>query len=159
MLDIFNIMSDMNNIAVPPSYREKIAWLSLAAMGVTLVPYLIAMAVNPPVAPLPDLGTMGLFAAAALAHAVVLGGGHLWLRGWSPEDAKAPPDERDRVISLRALGASYYVLIVGMILVGCVMPFNAGGWKIVNAAVAMIVLAQLVRYGVAAWCYRIGWHA
>jgi len=41
-----------------------------------------------------------------------------------------------------------------MILVGCVMPFNSGGWKIVNAALFMIVAAEVVHYGVAAVSYR-----
>ena len=70
----------------------------------------------------------------------------------------APADERDRAISRRSLGAAYYVLIAGVILVGCVMPFQSAGWRLINAAVAAIVLAEVVRYGVAAYCYRRGFH-
>ncbi len=155
---MINIMKTKQNIESLLSHREKVAWLSLATLAVTFGPYLIAMAANPPSRPLPDLRTMSFFASAAVAHLVLLGGGHLWLRMRFPADARAPADERDRAITLRALGAAYYVLIVGMIVVGCVMPFNSAGWKLINTAVAMIVLAQLVHYGVAAWSYRRGWH-
>ena len=65
-----------------------------------------------------------------------------------------PPDERDRAISQRSVTAAYYVLITGVILVGCVMPFNTGGWPIVNATLFVIVLAELVHYGIVIWCYR-----
>ncbi len=63
-----------------------------------------------------------------------------------------------RAISRRSLGAAYGVLIAGMILVGCVMPFHASGWKLINTAAAMIVRAEVVHYGVAVSSYRRGWH-
>ncbi|MDF1809471.1 MAG: hypothetical protein P1U42_07235 [Phycisphaerales bacterium] len=90
---------------------------------------------------------------------LILGAGHLWLPKQSPDDAKAPLDERDRAIQLRSTGAAYKVLLVGMILVGCVMPFTSGGWKIVNTAIFMIVIAQVVHDGLSIWSYRRGWHA
>ncbi len=72
----------------------------------------------------------------------------------SPEEARTPPDERDRAITSRSITFAYYVLIAGMILVGCIMPFNSGGWRIINAALAMIVAAELVHYGVIVVSYR-----
>jgi hypothetical protein len=41
-----------------------------------------------------------------------------------------------------------------MILVGYVMPFNSGGWTIINAALFMIVAAELVHYGMVVFSYR-----
>ncbi|MEM7364641.1 MAG: hypothetical protein AAF525_11490 [Pseudomonadota bacterium] len=140
------------------SHREKVAWLSLGAMLTTFGPYLVVMAIEPPVDPLPDLYTLSLLGSAAVANMLILGVGHLWLRLGFPEDAREPADERDRAISLRAMGYAYYVLIAGMIVVGCVMPFTYGGWKLVNTAVGVIVVAQLVNYGIAAWSYRKGWY-
>ena len=139
-------------------YREKVAWLSLIAMAVTFGPYFALMAIAPPTEPLPDLRSMGWFAAAAGTQMLILGGGHLWLRIRSPHDARAPADERDRAITRRSVGVAYYVLIAGMILVGCVMPFNSGGWTLINAGVLMIVLAEVVHHGVAVWGYRRGWN-
>jgi hypothetical protein len=54
----------------------------------------------------------------------------------------------------RSVTCAYYVLITGMILVGCVMPFNSGGWTIINAAILMIVVAELVHYGTVVFSYR-----
>lgn len=69
-----------------------------------------------------------------------------------------PADERDRAIARRSLSAACYTLLTGMVLVGIWMPFTSRGWTIVNAAIAMIVLAELVHYAVAVWSYRRGWH-
>ena len=43
----------------------------------------------------------------------------------------------------------------GMILVGCIMPFNAAGWTIANAAIFWIVAAEVVHYGVVVASYRL----
>lgn len=139
-------------------YREKVAWLSLIAMAVTFGPYFTMMALVPPTEPMPDLRTMAWFAGTALTQALILGFGHLVLRRKSPQDARVPADERDRAIARRSIGAAYYVLIVGMILVGIVMPFNKAGWQLINAAIMMIVLAEVVHYGVSVWSYRRGVH-
>lgn len=45
-----------------------------------------------------------------------------------------------------------------MILVGIVMPFRSGGWTIINAAIAAILMAEVVHHGVTIWSYRRGWH-
>ena len=157
--NILYIMSSKANFIEATSHRERIAWLSLGSMSFTFGPYLAWMAIAPPSEPMPDLGTMGLFAAAGASQILILGVGFLWLRAMSPAEAGAPADERDRAISLRSVRVAYYVLIAGMILVGCVMPFHAGGWKLINTAVAVIVAAQVVHYGIAVWSYRRGWHA
>jgi len=38
--------------------------------------------------------------------------------------------------------------------VGCMMPFNSTGWSIVNAALFMIIAAELVRNGALVANYR-----
>ena len=136
-------------------YREKTAWLSLFAMAVTFGPYFALVAGGfIPHKELPSLPQLGLYAVAAIAQMIILGLGHLYLRHGSPEEARTPPDERDRAIQNRSMSSAYYVLIVGMILVGCILPFNSGGWTIVNAAIFMIASAEVVHYGVAVVSYR-----
>ncbi len=103
---------------------------------------------------MPDLRQLILFAAAAIAQLAVLGIGHFYLRREYPQDANTPPDERDRAIVSRSISSAYYVLIAGMIVVGCVMPFNSGGWSIINAALMMIVASEVVHYGVIVVNYR-----
>ena len=139
-------------------YREKVTWLTLIAQVATLGPYLAIMAIAPPTAPMPDYQPLTLFAFATVAQMLILGAGHVWLRIRSPEDARVPADERDRAIARRALGAAYYTLLVGMILVGIVMPFRSSGWTIINAAIAAILVAEVVHHGVTVWSYRRGWH-
>ena len=136
-------------------YREKIAWLSLIAMAVTFGPYFVEASFDPfRDAAAPNLPQMGLFAAATLTQALILVIGRLYLRSRSPEDARMPADERDLAIERRSIYAAYFMLMAGMIMVGCIMPFSAAGWKLVNAAVFMIVAAEVVHYGVVALSYR-----
>lgn len=73
-------------------------------------------------------------------------------------EANAPADERDRAIDRRAANVAYYVLLIGMILVAVVMPFSAPAWKIVNAGLAAIVTAEVVRHVLILLSYRRGWH-
>lgn len=88
-------------------------------------------------------------------------------------------DERDRAIGWRASAVAYHVLMAGIIWVGCVMPFGAGGasmatrhanpspllpfgagpWDIVHVALLAIVIAELVHSGLMVFWYRRGgWH-
>jgi len=135
-------------------FREKVAWLSLLAMAVPYGPYFTWMVLHPPTAPLPDLPTMFLFGVTSISHALILGLGRAWLRWRCPDDARLPADERDQAITLRALAVAYQVLILGTMLTGIVMPFQTGGWRLINAAIAAIVLAELVSNGVVVWSYR-----
>ncbi|MBW8882102.1 MAG: hypothetical protein JF615_11990, partial [Asticcacaulis sp.] len=99
-------------------HREKIAWLLLGAILVAYIPYFILVTLSPPPPGiLPNLPQLGLLAVTATAHAAIQGVGRLWFRARSPDDARAPADERDRAIERRSTTAAYYVLIAGVILV------------------------------------------
>lgn len=125
-------------------YREKVAWLSLISMVVVFLPYFVWVKLHPATDALPDYRRLTLYAAVSLTWGLILGLGHWRLRSLAPEEAKLPLDERDRAIHHRARSIAYGVLLTGMILVGCIMPFTDTGWEIVNAAVFMIVLAEAV---------------
>ncbi len=136
-------------------FREKIAWLSLIAMVVAYVPYFaIVFAGYLPQRPMPDLHQLSLFAAVSIARVLVLGIGYLYIRFASLQEARLPPDERDLAIKSRSTSSAYYVLIAGMIYVGCFMPFTVTGWAIVNAALFMIITAEIVRETVVVVSYR-----
>lgn len=136
-------------------YLEKTAWLTLIAIAITFGPYFaIVAARDRPTSGMPNLHQLTLFGVTVLAEVIILAIGHALLAATSPIDARTPPDERDRAITSRSITMAYYVLIVGMIVVGCVMPFNSSGWKIIDAALAMIVSAEFVHYGVIAISYR-----
>jgi|LakMenEpi03Aug12_release.lakeMendotaPanAssembly.Ray.scaffolds.fasta_scaffold87684_3 hypothetical protein len=42
---------------------------------------------------------------------------------------------------------------------GCCLPFQADGWQLIHGAIFMIVPAEFVHCGLAAWSYRRGFHA
>ena len=152
---VFYTLSLLELQEAPMSYREKTAWLSLIAMALTFGPYFAYLGVVPH-APetLPDVPQLVLFGITAVAYALIVAIGNLVLYRRSPEEARTPLDERDLAIQRRSLSAAYYLLIAGIIEVGVVMPFNAGGWKIIHAALFMIVAAELVHYGVVVVSYR-----
>ncbi|MGC1684425.1 MAG: hypothetical protein WA734_02285 [Candidatus Acidiferrales bacterium] len=138
------------------SYREKLAWLSLLAMALAYGPYFVLITRGPvDWEPFPHLHPLGLFALASIVRTVILGAGYLYLRLGAPRWELSPLDERDRAIEHRSLSAAYYVLMAGMILVGCLMPFNSTGWTIVNAAILSIVAAEVVHYTLVVASYRL----
>jgi hypothetical protein len=135
-------------------YREKIAWLSSAAILLAYIPYFGLTLASASAASMPDLRQLGLFAITTFVQLSILGAGHLYLRRGAPEEARMPPDERDRAIIYQSMSYGYYCLIAGMIVVGGVMPFFTEGWKIVNAAFFMIVGSELVHNSVVIYRYR-----
>jgi uncharacterized membrane protein len=139
----------------PMPFREKSAWLSLIAMALSFGPY-FALVANSAAqdSTMPNLRLLQWFAATVVVQVIIMAAGAAILALVSPQEARTPPDERDHAIARRSVSAAYYVLIVGMIVVGCVMPFYASGWRIINAALLMIVAAELVHYGVTVMFYR-----
>ncbi|MBM7844389.1 hypothetical protein [Herpetosiphon giganteus] len=136
------------------AYREKTAWLSLIALAVAFGPYFALTVISPPDDTLPNLSQLGFFGIASVVRMLILGGGYLYLRYNSPKADRMPLDERDRAISQRSITAAYYVLMVGMLIVGMIMPFNQSGWTLVNSALLMIVLAEVVCGSIVVLSYR-----
>lgn len=137
------------------AFKEKSAWLQLAGMVLAYGAYFVALGQLKPQSALPMLA---LFAAATAVRLVILGVGYLVLALRAGGDARAPADERDRSIARRGAATAYYVLMAGMLLVGMVMPFYENGLTIVNAALAAIVVAEIVSYATIIASYRRGWH-
>jgi len=137
-------------------YREKVAWLMFSSMAVTLGPYLIYVCVvqNGQPIPLPGIDQLKLFATAAVSWAVIIGTGHLFLRLKFPSEARAPADERDHEIERRSFRIGYFILIIGMIVVGIFKPFYSVGWSIINGAIFMIAVAEFIRYLTIVHSYR-----
>jgi hypothetical protein len=140
------------------AYREKIAWLELAGQVVAYGGFFAAVILAERMGGVSLLLFIGLFAAASLIRMLIEGVGRLVIAARSGADARVPADERDRAIARRGAAIAYYVLMAGTILVGLVMPFSAGGMKIVSAALLGLVVAELVRGGIIVSSYRRGWH-
>ena len=140
------------------AFREKIAWLTLGTM---LAAYTVYFTIVGPTAGFGEtrmvdiIWSFGLVAAAQIVAMIV---GSIAISVTATKEASAPADERDRAIARRGATIGYYVLIVGMIIVGVVMPFSEAPWKIVNAALLAIVLAEVTHQAVVLLSYRRGWH-
>lgn len=140
------------------AFREKMAWLTLGTM---LVAYGVYFGI---VGPAYGFGRGNLmfiivsFGLVAAAQAVVMIIGSIAIAVLARREAAARPDERDRAIERRGTAIGYYVLIVGMVLVGVVMPLTNPPWMIINAALAAIVIAETAHHGIVLLSYRRGWH-
>ena len=86
------------------------------------------------------LQRFGLLAAALGGLGVIAIVTHLIVRDRTGEGI----DERDRLIMARASAIGYYILLGAMMFVGCYMPFVADKWDIVHAAVASIIVSEIV---------------
>jgi len=140
------------------AFREKIAWLTLVTM---LVAYGAYFGIVGPAAGFGRTHMVNIiwsFGIVAAAQAIVMIVGAIAIAVTGTKEASAPADERDRAIARRGATIGYYVLILGMIVVGVAMPFSEAPWKIVNAALLAIVLAEVVHQAVVLISYRRGWH-
>src|SRR4051812_13178659 len=109
------------------AFREKIAWLSLAGMIIAYSVYFTLAARG--IAHGAGTGELlGCLAGVLLVQMLVVIAGSIAIALQSGSEARAPADERDRAIARRGASAAYFVLMIGMILVGCVMPFRDKGW-------------------------------
>jgi hypothetical protein len=129
------------------SYRERLAWMYLVAIVVTLGPYLFYALViqNGEHIPMPGFGQLMIYAVASSTFAVLVGIGYLVLRLKYPAEAKAPADERDTAIERYSYRVGYFILLTGVIIVGIYKPFVADGWSIVNDAIAIVFIAEVTR--------------
>jgi uncharacterized membrane protein len=135
---------------MPP--KERFAWSWIAALVLVFGTYFTLVMAGSH-ADLPFLRQIGMLAAALTVLALLAIAAHLHARrGVDPTSF----DERDRLIQARSTSAAYHVLIVGMIVVGCVMPFSSGKWDIVHAALLAIAIAELVSSGLIVAAYRRG---
>ena len=99
------------------------------------------------------LDRVAYLAAAASIHAVGYLSGLLAMKRREAGESLLE-DERDRAIDRQATRTAYFILLTGMIVVGMVMPFNRGGWQIVNTALLVIVLTETVRQALILIGYR-----
>ncbi|MCM8730796.1 hypothetical protein ACFO8O_07420 [Hephaestia sp. GCM10023244] len=138
------------------AYREKTNWLTLIAMVIAYTVYFSI--VLPRGTALSLLQTLWLFAQVTITQAVVVIIGNIVLAARTDKRARVA-DERDRAIARRGATSGYYTLLVGMILVGVVAPFDdLPRTTLLNYALLWIVIAEAVRLTTIVSSYRRGWH-
>lgn len=140
------------------AFKEKLAWVTLGSMLIAYGAYFAKLASAARAGPPPMMNMLIWFAGITIAQVIAIAIVTAVLAILAQREANAPADERDRAIARRAGNSAYYVLMVGVILVGVVMPFSEPAWKIINAALLSLVVAEAVRYILIILSYRRGWH-
>lgn len=139
------------------TFREKTAWLNVIAMLAAYTVYFGLLLSGHP-AGREVFPMLWLFGSIAIAHAATVVVGTVILSAQAPKSERARADERDRAIRRRGAAMAYYMLLVGMMVVGVYMPFVESGVPLANAGLFAIVAAELVNSIVVLLSYRRGWH-
>lgn len=155
---ILYIMETTDTAVSTIAYRERVAWVSIAAFTLPYLPYFAWVAFAEGAATASMATSLWAFGFASGSSALIYGVGRLWLLWQCADEARLPMDERDRAIARRSLTVAYGLLMAGMIVVGGILPFTRGGWEVARPAFLMILLAEVVRDSTVVWCYRRGFH-
>jgi hypothetical protein len=135
------------------SFREKSAWISLVAILVIFLPYFwrVAQVLQG------DARFPFEFAVAFLmAFVLVEIAAHIVVALQAPKDVRAPKDERERLIEMRATRVAFHVLVVGALAGVGTMHLTQSVWVMSQAVLLAIVLAELVKFGGQILYYRRG---
>ena len=138
------------------SFREKTAWVTLTAIILVLLMYWFHVPTL--VERHPGHWTLMSMFVSLLAYLLIELIAWIVLRLRFPRDARAPRDERERLIDLKALRIAYYVLATGA-LTGIFVTIHLV--RDATAAVPMVVtlsfvLSQLVKHAARIVYYRRG---
>ena len=137
------------------SFREKSDWLSffsLCLLGIYFVE--IARSLLSGSQPGEKYYYFTLFWVLVGVLVVIQVATHAVLAIRSPQDARAPVDERERLIQLRAMPPAYFVLLVGAFLTIGTMHMGLNVWQFAHCILLVIWIAELLRYGMRLVYYR-----
>jgi len=138
------------------SFREKSAWITLIALILLTLFFITHL---PPPLTLAPLGgwVFQVLAIGVVAFVVIEVIAHVIVAVRSPRDARAPRDERERLIALKGtnIGAyAYVVLSLGSVFVVVHLGANAIG--VAYCVFLSFVIAQVVNYAARVLYYRRG---
>jgi hypothetical protein len=135
------------------SFREKTAWISTLSMtGIYAAYFWPLLRGGPRTGGFPFGGLLGTIIALAVVQTALTAAVAIL----SPRDARAPRDERERLIELRATRFAYAGLATG---IACACLFGAFDPPIVfntNSLLFILVVAEVMRSGCQVVQYRRG---
>ena len=147
------------------SLQEKTAWASLITTLVVFVPYFLYVFSWLPGRNVPPGTVFSLLAGAVIIHVVLI---TVTMIVVAVSSRKEPTDERDALISAKALRNGYSVLSVALTITACsllIMATDAGdrdrAWLFAPAFVSHVFLAvfvagEVTRFATQVVCYRRG---
>jgi hypothetical protein len=136
------------------SYREKSAWIYL--VSTVLVAGFFFLHVPWTLRPETSRALMHGLLYCVLAWLVIQLVAHLIVARLAPDDAKAPKDERERLIELEAIRIARLVYIVATLLAVSMLHIGATGPAVGYGVLFALVLGELVNYSVRIFYHRRG---
>jgi hypothetical protein len=127
------------------SFREKSAWIVAGSMLVVYGFYfwMIAKAVAAGQTQSFHYGSLLVQAVFALVLIQILF--HILVAVPKPAEARAPRDERDQLIALKAIRVAFIALSLGVVLVSFSAAVYPSSFFIVNGLLFVLVLSETVR--------------
>ena len=139
------------------AFREKLAWISVATMTLVYGWYFWT------VFPLARAGAGGWFHYAKLLQGTIITVVVLQVvltiavAIFSPREAQAAEDEREKLIALKGTRTAYFVLVTGALLVSVWgIFFGTNAVLLGNDALLAVVVANLVKDVTQIVHYRLG---
>jgi hypothetical protein len=134
------------------SFREKSAWISLLSMAAIYGLYFRSVIHAGPHAGFRFGGLLGTIIALVVVQIVL----NVAVAIFAPAEAKAPRDERDKLIELRAMRVAYAGLSTGIAFACFFGAFNPPIVFNTNALLFILVTAEILRCSCQIVQYRRG---
>ncbi len=134
------------------SFREKSAWISFLSMSGIYGIYFWSVIHSGPGGGFPFGGLLGTIIALVVVQVVLT----VVVAIFRPREAKAPRDERDQLIELRAMRVAYAGLATGIALACLFGAFDPPLVFNTNALLFILVTAEIMRSGCQILQYRRG---
>jgi hypothetical protein len=135
------------------SFREKSSWISLLLIVAVFGPYFWLVGQSLTGNAHVHGGTQFALILLFVVLEIVL---HVAIAVQSPRDARAPKDERETLIDLKATRSAFYVLFGGALLSIFTMHFRVNVWTMSQFVLFAIVVAELVKFASQIVLFRRG---
>ena len=135
------------------SFREKSAWISLLLIVAVFGPYFWLVGQSLTGKAHVHGGTQFALILLFVVLEIVL---HVAIAVQSPRDARAPKDERENLIDLKATRSAFYVLFAGALFSIFTMHFRVNVWTMSQFVLFSIVVAELVKFASQVVLFRRG---
>lgn len=135
------------------SFREKSAWIGLAAYGVVFGTYFFLLWRSWD--ELYGRG-LGLMVGAVVMLIIIAATLSILAAIAAPKEANAPADERERLIELKTERIASYTLSTGVVCLIGALLIGWNGFLVANLLLAVLVIAELVKAGAQILYFRAG---
>ena len=135
------------------SFREKSTWISFLLLLLIAVPFFYQF-LRIEIGASSSQASFHLFLLLVIVFVVGEVVLHAIIVMQSPRDARAPKDERERLIDLKAMRVAFFVLMTAAILVIVLVHFPVDRFAIIQALLLAVVVAELTMLGARLVYYR-----